>query len=493
MRGEIARGAAWMVLFRLFDRSIGVVSTTLLARLLIPADFGLVAMAMSVIAIIELATSFSFEIALIQKPDPEREHFDTAWTLNILVAVVGAIVTAALAYPTASFYGDARLTPVMFAIGGAWLISGFENIGTVNFRREMNFSAEFRWMASKRVVSFVVTLAAAWVFRSYWALVIGTATGRLTGVTMSYVMHPFRPRLSLARARELFSFSGWILVNNVASVVVSRMPHFFVGRVFGAQALGAYTVGSEIAQLAHTELVAPINRAMFPGYARLVEQPEMFRRICIEATAAILLIVLPVTAAIAVLAGPLVRVLLGDQWSAAVPVIQILAVAGAVAALTSNNMAAYLALGRPRSVTMIVSVRLAVFFGVAFLIGRNHGVQGVAFAELFASIASLVVSLPILFAAVKLRTRDYLAIIWRPLLASVLGGAAVHLVVNVTGSASNFGHALLSLLVGIPLGGVLYWFLIWGLWRLAGSPETAETMIGRRIRGAINGVLHPAG
>ena len=128
MSGDIAKGAAWMVLFRLLDRMIGIVSTVILARLLIPADFGLVAMAMSIIALIELATAFSFEIALIQKQDPQREHFDTAWTLNILIAVAGALLTAAVAYPAASFYGDPRLGPVMFAIGGAWLISGFENI-----------------------------------------------------------------------------------------------------------------------------------------------------------------------------------------------------------------------------------------------------------------------------------------------------------------------------------------------------------------------------
>ena len=111
MRAQIARGAAWMVSYRLFDRSVGIVSTTILARLLIPADFGLVAMAMSVIAIIEMATMLSFELALIQKADPEREHFDTAWTLNILIALGGAVLTTALAYPAASFYGDRGSLP----------------------------------------------------------------------------------------------------------------------------------------------------------------------------------------------------------------------------------------------------------------------------------------------------------------------------------------------------------------------------------------------
>ncbi|WP_280154005.1 lipopolysaccharide biosynthesis protein [Piscinibacter sp. XHJ-5] len=483
----MARGAAWMVLFRLFDRSVGIVSTTVLARLLVPADFGLVAMAMSVIAIIELATAFSFEVALIQKNDPQREHFDTAWTLNVLVALAGAAVTAALAHPAAAFYGDPRLVPVMFAIGGAWLITGFENVGTVNFRREMNFSAEFRWMASKRVIAFVVTLIAAFTFRSYWALVIGTATGRFAGVVLSYVMHPYRPRLALSRARELFSFSGWLLVNNLAGVLFGRLPHFFVGRVFGAQQLGAYTVGSEIAQLAHTELVAPINRAMFPGYARLVDDPPAFRRVCVDATAAILLVVLPVSAAVAVLAAPMVRVLLGAQWQHAVPIIQILAFAGALTALISNNVSAYLALGRPHLATLIFVARVVVFVVAIALLGSSHGATGVAYAELLATSCSLVVSLPILFGALGLRVKDYVAIMWRPLIASAAGYAAVRQLLLRLGSEGTFGEAALQLLAGTVGGAVVYLVSLWLLWIAAGRPATVEPMIASRAIGALSG------
>ena len=493
MRAEMARGAAWMVLFRVFDRCVGLVSTAFLARLLLPSDFGLVAMAMSVIAIIELATAFSFEIALIQNPDPQREHFDTAWTLNIFTAIAGAIATAALAYPAASFYGDARLVPMMFAIGAAWLVSGFENTGTANFRRDMNFSAEFRLMASKRVIAFFVTLAAALLFRSYWALVIGSATGRVAGVALSYLLHPFRPRLSLSRARELFSFSGWLLVNNIGGALLSRLPHFYVGRVFGAQTLGAYTVGAEIAQLPQTELVAPINRAMFPGYARLVSDPEAFRRVCTEATAAILLVVLPVSSAVAVLAAPMVRILLGDQWHAAVPVIQILAFAGAVSALTSNNVSVYLALGRPHLTTVILLTRVLIFVAVVFAFAQGRSVVAVAYAELVAALGSLFVSLPTLFSVLKLRVRDYLASLWRPMLASAIGATAVHVAIGAVDQANTISAAVLQLLVGLPLGAALYVFLLWSLWALSGRPDTVEPMLGRRIRDAIPGSLRRAG
>ena len=311
----------------------------------------------------------------------------------------------------------------MFAIGAAWLVSGFENIGTVNFRRNMDFAAEFRLLATKRVISFLVTMVAAVVFHSYWSLVIGMATGRFTGVVLSYLLQPFRPRLSLGKARELFSFSGWMLVSNLATVLLSRVPHIYVGRMFGAQTLGAYTVGSEIAQLAHTELVAPINRAMFPGYSRLTGDLALFRRTAVDATAAILLVVMPVSVGVAVLAAQMVRILLGAQWPEAAPVIEVLAFSGAVSALTSNNMSAYQALGRPHLCTVTLLARLVLVVGMMLILGSSLGVLGVAYAELIAALGSLAVSVPILSRTLKMPLREYWSCLWRPTIASGLMGA----------------------------------------------------------------------
>jgi lipopolysaccharide exporter len=480
MMRDIAKGAAWMVLFRLVDRSIGIISTSILARLLLPADFGLVAMAMSIIALIELATAFSFEIALIQKPEPERTHYDTAWTLNIFVAGGGAVLTAALAYPAAAFFGDPRLAPVMFAIGAAWFASGFENVGTVNFRRQMDFAAEFRLMASKRMITFVVTMIAAITLHSYWALVIGMSTGKVAGVALSYLMQPFRPRFSLRRARELFSFSGWMLANNMAAVVASRVPHFAVGRYFGAQSLGAYTVGSEIAQIAHTELIAPINRALFPGYSRLINDPVAFRRTCIDATAVILLIVLPVSIGVAVVAEQIVRVLLGSQWGEAAPIIQILALSGAAMAVSSNNVQVFLALGRPHLFTLVLVTRLVLLAAMMLFLSTRYGVTGLAFAELFASVGSLGMSLPLLFKGLQLRAGEYFASFWRPLIASCVMGAAVHLTNQAAGVPETFLMAVLELLLSVPVGAASYLVSLWLLWWVSGRPESVETMLGRR-------------
>ena len=219
MKAEIAKGATWMILLRLCDRTLGLVSTLILARLLVPADFGLIAMAMSFIALIELAGAFSFEIALIQHPDPSREHYDTVWTLNLAFALGCAGLTAALASVAARFYAEPRLSLVMFVLSVGWIVQGLENIGIVNFRRRMDFSREFAFMFGKRIVGFVVTLTLAYALRSYWALIVGQLSIRFTGLVLSYAMEPFRPRLSVARRRELFSFSGWMLVSNIMGSV----------------------------------------------------------------------------------------------------------------------------------------------------------------------------------------------------------------------------------------------------------------------------------
>ena len=348
MTNAIAKGAIWMVFFKLADRSLGLVSVVILARLLVPADFGLVAMAMAIIAFIDIATTLSFDVALIQRPHPTRAHYDTAWTLNIAVGVGCALVIAALAYPAASFYNEPRLTAVMLVLAGSWLLQGFENIGVVNFRREMNFAREFKFMASKRIAGFVVMLSLAFALESYWALIAGTVVSRFAGVLLSYAMQPFRPRFSLAASKELFSFSSWLLLNNILLATLANIPLLFIGRVYGPRALGLFTIGNEIAFLPATELVAPINRAVLPGYSRMAEDPRILREGFVDVISVILIIALPASLGLAAIAEPLVKVVLGDKWLGAIPVIEVLAFCGAIAAMQSNNYSAYVALGQQR-------------------------------------------------------------------------------------------------------------------------------------------------
>src|SRR5712691_3816184 len=261
---RIARGAAWMVAFKLLDRSIGGVSVVIIARLLVPADFGLVAMATATIAIIELISAFNFDMALIQSQEATRAHYDTAWTLNVAMAAVCALLVAAAAFPAGPFYGDSRLGPIMLWLALATWIRGFENVGVVGFRKELQLNREFQLLLTKRIVVFLVTISIALATRSYWALVLGTLAGSVGGVVLSYLFHPYRPRFDLTASGDLLHFSKWMVFSNVINTLASRASDLIIGKSLGPAPLGLFNLAHEISNLPSTELSAPVNRAVYP-------------------------------------------------------------------------------------------------------------------------------------------------------------------------------------------------------------------------------------
>ena len=204
----MAKGALWMILARLGDRSLGFVSMIILVRLLSPDDFGLVAMGMSVIAICELLGQVGLDVALIQTPGATRRHYDTAWTFSVIISAVIAFVLLIIAAPAANFYHEPRLLPILLSLALGSLISGFENIGTVAFRKELLFNKEFQFFFGKKLAAFLVTVPLAFLLRSYWALIAGIVVGRLAGVSLSSssgLPHPVRARGYRRRGKELLS------------------------------------------------------------------------------------------------------------------------------------------------------------------------------------------------------------------------------------------------------------------------------------------------
>jgi lipopolysaccharide exporter len=470
-----------MVLLRMSDRVVGVASTLVLARTLVPADFGLVAMAMSVIAVIELATAFGFDVALIQNPEPQRRHFDTAWTLTIALYTGCAALIVLLSWPTAAFYGEPRLVPVMLVIGIGWVLSGFENCGTVEFRRRMDFGREFVFVVAKRLIGFVTTMVAAVVFRSYWALVVGMVVGRAGGLLLSYVMAPYRPRLDLSAARELLSFSRWLLINNAVLVGVVRFPYFLIGRLLGPQPLGVFTLAYEIATMPATELSAPVNRAALPGYARMRAEPGAFKATFLDVGAAVVAVALPASIGLAVIADPLVRVLLGEQWLAAVPLIRILAVSAAFVAATGNNGVAHLALGAANFVSLQSALRLVALVVLGVALAPAWGITGVAVAELCGAVVCYVTSFPVVFRRLGITLGEYGGRVWRAVVATAGMATAVELVEGHWKGGEGIAAALLSLVITVPLGAVVYVVLLGLLWQVCGRPDGAERVLLNKV------------
>ena len=175
----MAKGAAWMVAMRLVVRGAGLINMVILARLLVPEDFGLVAMAMIFVGAIEVFSEFNFDVALIKKQSADRTDYDTAWTLSIIRGGVTAAVLLAIAAPAADLFDEPRLAMVIAVLSLSSVLLGFQNIGVVDFRKSLDFRRDFLFMASGKVVAVIITIGLALIWQNYWALVGGMIGGKI--------------------------------------------------------------------------------------------------------------------------------------------------------------------------------------------------------------------------------------------------------------------------------------------------------------------------
>jgi len=471
---KMAKGAAWMVFFKLTERSIGLISTIILARLLIPEDFGLIAMAMSIIAILELLGAFGFDVAIIQNQTAERKHYDTAWTYNVLFAISSTLVLALLASPAAIFYHEPRLENVIYLLALGNLIRGFENIGVLEFRKNMTFDKEFKFQLGKKLAGFFTTVPLAIILGSYWALVAGMLMGWFMGVILSFMLHAYRPRFSLAASHELFHFSKWLLITNLFNFIKIRSADFIIGRLSGPQALGLFTISYEISNLPTTELVAPVNRAVFPGYAKISNNMAALREGFLKVLAMIAIFALPAGMGIAATSEPLVLVFLGSNWIDSIPLIQILAVFGATLALQTNTGSVFLALGRPKILAVIGAIHISLLVPALMVLVSNNGSIGAAWGYLVVTLLMLPINFGFIMFYTKLKFSPIVSVLWRPIMASTTMYFVVTMILDYLGQSDKFILNLSYLLFTVAIGAIVYILLVIALWRLTGSPHGAE-------------------
>jgi lipopolysaccharide exporter len=480
---QMAVGATWMIALKMLERGIGFVSTLILARLLVPADFGLVAMAMTVIAFVEIGGQFGFDLALIRLRDASKADYDTAWSLQLLYAVGAALAIAALAVPTSLYFKEPRLVGVMGVLAVVMLVQGLESVGPFDFRKEFRYGKDFQLLLTKKLIAFCVTMAVAYGFRSYWALVAGMAASRVAGVVLSFAMHPYRPRFDLSRWRSLMGFSGWVVFTRVVEFFKSRGPDFLIGRMLGTSALGYFRVGQEVATLPTTELLYPIMRAVFPGYAAVANDRKALAQAFLSVQATIVTLTIPAAVAIVLMAELMVQTLLGTKWLEVIPLVRILGVFGALSMFQLTNVSIFQVLGVPKQAAWLkVGETLLLLTVVGVLFHRGHGLQSTAWAMVAVQALMVPVGMQLISRLLDLGWADRLRVAWRPLGAATVMALLVLLVRPWLAPAQGSLAAAWHLLLLLPLAAAAYLSSLYLMWRLSGSGPGPEQRLLQLIR-----------
>ncbi len=477
----MAKGAMWTILFKFVTRGIGLFSTVILARLLVPADFGLVAMATAIIAALDVLSAFNLDVVLIQNQNAERKHYDTAWSFNLAAGAAQALILVLIAPLIANFYSDQRLQMIVYLLALSRLIAAGENIGMVAFRKDLQFHREFKFQVTRKIIGFTITMILAFWLRNYWALIGGTLAATFAGVALSYVMQSYRPRISFAAMGELFHFSKWLLINNFLFFILHESSSFILGKIGGPNALGLFTISYEISNLPSTDLVAPINRAIFPGYAKMASDMGVLRQGFLNVLSAIAMFVLPIGAGIVLTADPLIHLMLGPKWGDAVPLVQILAISGIIAALQTNHGPVYLALGRPKVLTLLAALHAGLLLPLLIVGAMLDGALGAAEATLLVAAITMPVNVVVLLKIIHLRASKLFEVVWRPLAATAIMILAVNAALQFAPQANTFLAYLAQLLLATLSGGAVYIAAIVLLWKTTGKRPGIEQLLLNKI------------
>jgi O-antigen/teichoic acid export membrane protein len=474
------RGVGWTVFWRLATRGLGLVSTLILARLLVPADFGLVALATTLsVAVDALATTGVHDV-LIRHPGYERRWYDTAFTLTLIRGAATAAVLLLAATPAAAFFDEPRLALILVALAVCALIESTENVGTVDFRKHLRFDLEFIQFIVPRILAIATTVTAAFLLRSYWALVIGLLAQRTGRVALGYILHPYRPRLSLAAWREMLSFSIWLWAIAVAGFLRERTDALIVGRMLDPFKLGLFMLSAEIAALPTTELVGPLCRVLFSSFAAArnlnADLPATFLRALGIAAA----IIMPTGVGVALVSSPLVALLLGPKWMDAVELVAIVAPFGALAAIGSISSTVLVVSGHPNA-AFWASLAMALL-RIVLLVGGIHlyGLLGAAWATACCLPVECVVFTGLALRFLGIPVADLLFQTWRSVAAAaimVAGIMALGLHDHDLMAAAGLSMPIVQLILTSATGAAIYAASHLALWVLSNRPDGAERFL----------------
>jgi len=461
---------ATTVLLRVFQ----LATTTILARILDPADYGLVAIAMLFVGILDILSNFQIGNAIIKTRDLTTAHLNTAFTLNLIRGVVCALALAALARPVSVYMHDPRLANILYVLAIPALTNSLHNPHFILFARDLNFRRDSKRDTLATILGSVAGITVAFLFRTYWALVIGSLTTGLTATLFSYWRVPAKPRLSLAKSAEILRFGSWLVLISVLDFLNWRIDYLLIAHGLGTRALGAYNVGGMLTNTATGDVVSSLGRALFPAFSMLANDPQRLRQGYRQIQSITLTIALPIGFGMSAVAGNAVLLLFGNKWEMAIPVVTFLAPMSALQTMIASIEALALSCDKGK----LLFFRSFIFFmlrvGLMFTGFYLGGYLGIIYARVISGTFFLLYGLGLAASITKGHWYEPIIVSWRSFLAvSVMYTCLVWLPFPNVWQLAVPALAIV-LIAKIIIGALVYLFAHGSLWYACGRPDGAE-------------------
>jgi O-antigen/teichoic acid export membrane protein len=426
LRGRSVRGGAVTLSAQAVKFVLQLGSTALLARLLTPADFGLVAMVAAFTGFVSLFKDLGLSMATVQRAEITHEQVSILFWINVALSMLLMGVAAAIAPAVAWFYGEPRLTWIMLAVAGTFIFGGLSAQHIALLRRQMRFAALAAIEIGSMTAGIAVAILMAWRGFGYWSLVAMGAASVAATMGLCWALSGWSPGWPSRHSgvMPMLKFGGHLTGFNLLNYANRNADNVLIGWGLGAGLLGIYSKAYALLLLPILQLNAPIAAVALPALSRLQSEPRRYRRYYLQALQIMVVAGIPLVAFAFSDAELLIQCVLGDQWLAAVPVFRCLAPA---AFFGTFNIAAgwvFVSLGRSDRLLRWGLISTPVTL-LGFLIGLQWGVLGVAAAFSLTYCALQPFMIAYAYRSSPLRMTDLIQVLWRPALMSAIAGLAL--------------------------------------------------------------------
>lgn len=384
------KSAFWVFALRIVQQIFHLLRLIILARILAPHDFGLLGIAMFTMATLETFSRTGFQAALIQKKEDVESYLNSTWTVLILRGIILFGILFFMAPYAATFFNAPEALSIIRVIGFAILFQAFTNIGVIYFQKELEFNKQFIYQLSGTLADFIIAVSAVLILRNVWALVFGLLAGYVARFIVSYLIHPYRPRLNfnLTEAKELFSFGKWVLGSSILVFLITQGDDLLVAKLLGVTMLGFYQMAYRISNIPATEIAHVISQVTFPVYSKLQDNISQLRDAFLKVLQVTAFLSFSLTGLIFILAADFTSLFLGEKWMSIVPAMQVLAFAGLARSIAASSGYLFYAVGKPRIDTTLQIVRLSVLAVLIYPLTTRWGITGASVAVFLSILVS---------------------------------------------------------------------------------------------------------
>ena len=460
---EIAQKTAWGVIWNFSAYFLGkivvLITTSILARLLAKNDFGLVAVAVVAINYLSVLKDLGLGVALIQRKGDVKEAANTVFTINLFIGLVLSLLIIPLAPFIAAYFRDPQVIPVLRWMGLSFIINALGSVHTNWLVRDLDYRRKLVPELGGALIKGAISIGMAYLGYGVWSLVFGQIAGAVASVVLVWIILPWRPRLTLDRnvAGSLMKFGASVTMIDIITQITDNLDYVIVGRIFGLVPLSIYTLAYRLPEMLLIGNLWVMGGVVFPAFSNIQDQPGVLRQGFLASVRFVELIAVPISLGLLIAADPIVRVVFGDQWLEAIPVLRVLAIYAWVYSLGYHVGGFYKAIGRP-DILLRLSLLTLVIIIPSLLIGARFGILGVAAGHLVAVLIRRVISLWLATRFVNVSIMDIFGELRSSLLAALVMGPVILAVSYLTANLSPFLQLTFIVVSGaISYLGVLWW------------------------------------